>query len=376
MASSVLDIVRRSRWQPGPNAVVDWSNPVTRGLLCAYLPGAAGNGSGPLRDLVGGTWISGAGTPAPRITAMGRGISYPNSLSDYHDQIIGSSHRIATQPPVSIMWAGEHLSGLTASPGAHLFGLDYAQGGGTPPFFACSLGTNNTNARFEWNDGSSARTLDAGAFTKGVFTVYVAVHNGSTVTLYMSGAAPVSTSSVTASIAYSATTDIMFGFVAARQNAAASTLGAIWKRALNAQEANALLAEPYSFFTTPLRIALTPPTPAAGTTQALAGTITGTSTMSGTTLSMTYPLAGTIAATSAISGTTPTMVYGLAGSLAGTSTLSGTTLRMTYALSGSLAGTSSLTGNLSLNGAVTADPNALKFTYREHGHTMTYRERA
>ena len=114
---------------------------------------------------------------------------------------------------------------------------------------------------------------------------------------------------------------------------------------------------------------------AGGGTQALAGTIAATSAVSGTTLSMTYALAGSLAATSSVSGTTPAMTYGLAGSTTGAASVTGTTLRMTYALVGSLAGALSTTGTLSLNGAVTTDPNALKFTYRETGHTMTLRER-
>lgn len=150
----------------------------------------------------------------------------------------------------------------------------------------------------------------------------------------------------------------------------------LWNRVLSVNEIAALYDAPFQMFEARTRRYQVLSPAGGGATQALAGSITGTSTMSGTTLTMTYPLTGTVAAASTMAGTTPTMVYGLAGTSAAASTLSGTTLTMTYRLVGTSAATSSLTGALSLNGAVTDDPNKLTLTIRETGKTLTIRERA
>ena len=151
---------------------------------------------------------------------------------------------------------------------------------------------------------------------------------------------------------------------------------AIWNRVLSAAEYASLYDDPFALLETPPRQFFFAGKPASGATQALEGSLSFTTTLSATTLSMTYPLAGTTALTTALSGTTPSITYGLGGSTSLTTALSGTTLALTYALSGTITSTTSLSGTLSLNGAVTTDPYGLNFTFRETGHTTTFREQA
>lgn len=147
---------------------------------------------------------------------------------------------------------------------------------------------------------------------------------------------------------------------------------AVWNRALSAFEIEQLYNDPFALVRRPSRVLFV----GGGATQALEGSLSFTTTLSVTTLSMTYPLAGTTALTTALSGTTPSITYGLAGSTSLITALSGTTLALTYALSGTITSTTTLSGTLSLNGAVTSDPYGLNFTYRETGHTTTFRDQS
>lgn len=157
------------------------------------------------------------------------------------------------------------------------------------------------------------------------------------------------------------------------------TLVGLWNRSIyhlggSARESTLhrdFVADPWQILTwrqSPSVFVLTP----GGATQALAGTIGATSSISGT-LSLTTALSGTIAGQSSLNGALG-MTYGLAGTIGATSLLSGS-LGMTYALSGTIGATSSLAGTLSLDGAVTDDPNKLTMTIRETGKTITIRER-
>ncbi len=364
--SGLTQLLRPRRTTPDESACINWDHPQAAGLVGLWLPGVTA------RDFVTGYVGTYRNGPSMVATPLGLGMRCPaggtagltcGTLASWSPQTTLSLLGICTAygsssglPVIVRDGSGERAYGLYQ--GLAGFASLAGANGGTGPFVLSSspptsvlshvgMTADSTAPRHElYVDGLRVAT-DTGSFST--------VSPGGTVktTIGWRETGPAGTAS---------DGDII--------------LCAIWNRVLSSNEYAALYDDPFAMLETPSRRFFFSEKVTSGTTQALAGNIDITTALSGTTLSMTYPLAGSTALTTAVSGTTPSITYGLAGSTSVTTAVSGTTLALTYALGGTITQTTSLTGTLSLNGAVTADPNAINFTFRETGHTTTFRERA
>lgn len=230
---------------PSVPSEIDWSHPLSRGLLSLYLPGISLSdfvADGP--TLIGGT----AATIAP--TPHGPG---------YADQVVNNGAAFAACPPklkiagnMTLLLRLYQISTMGGTSGGPLWGIQHDIANGAP-FFDLALGSlANGQVFLACNDGAGG-TLFTGfdfACTVGALSNVVGVYlpGGSSSCFLNSGlnGTAVATPSQTAFGAADLLTLGSAGAAEFIQPNLASLAGAIWGRALSTDEIAWLDAEPFA----------------------------------------------------------------------------------------------------------------------------------
>jgi hypothetical protein len=232
---------------------VDWSHPLSRGLTSLYVPAVSG---GYIRNLAGagGDLTSTTGSPVIGIGAYGpegRG----SDGNGWYGNSTPAMRAFTTQASVYCFF-GNWISGQHYPQEPVLFGLNY---GGGDPYQAISFTSSSTSGKFgniqlcwNYNGTGTFSTLDSTVNTQSVGSYWNAlgtVQTGGNAIIYVNGAQNVSASAGSGTIAIASTSQVAF---ASDIGAPAYSLGAAivaagtWNRALSAQEAAWLNAEPFA----------------------------------------------------------------------------------------------------------------------------------
>lgn len=377
MAVSALTLGRRRRWTPSAGARVDRDHYLAAGLRRVWLFGEGGTP----RDLIAGDlWQNDRNAADTLNVATPYGAGFQRGATGGVNTFRSTlTSGLQTNDPISVLvtYAGfgsnpSLESGPNAEIGATLFATR-SSGNGPSLFYGGANGFHfaaDGAGLLKGAKSGTSRTLGQWYMVGGTWDPVL-----NSFSVYVDGQlAGRDNYNVAGSFTGNWGDEVIRAQQGSNNNTADKRLGFLyfWRRTLREQDFAALYDDPSQIFETSTR-RIFAFGPSSGTTQALAGTIGATSTLSGT-LSLTTALSGTIAASSSLSGAVA-LTTGLSGTIAATSSLSGS-LRMTYALSGTIGGTSSISGALSVAGAVTDDPNKLTMTIRETGKTLTIRERA
>jgi hypothetical protein len=236
-----MSIVESNAWAPTVNARVNAGHPQAAGLISALLP-IAGVGA---VDLTSGERHSLRGAPDHGATTYGYGMTNP-AAGDGTDYTIGSSHKLALQPPLSFMWVGDKVG--NPDPNSLMFGVYYDNASGSP--FTCyGLGFDGAATGMRCPEGNSAGTYVGFA----TFTtpgsgphVYICVIDPGGIQGWDNGVQQV-TNSGWSSINYSATSGFTFhNHPTARAVGHTATFGAVWNRSLSANEIGELTVNPFT----------------------------------------------------------------------------------------------------------------------------------
>lgn len=232
------------RLPPGPNLTIDWSHPLTRGLIGAFVPG-----------VMGGVNLTGQCPPLAIKTATDtrkttqEGPSWTTTADSAG--LFGASCPAAfkTWTQFSIYWRGFFTSYTTNN--TKVFGIEFDNIGSTP-FAVASLGyggSTGTNFVAEWNTAGTY-THDVGvALTAGMQGMCGTFKVGGNVVLYKNGIV-VDTTAFGASNPTNAGSSLI-NFQTANGNAGnfsgSGNVGYMWNRELSAAEVTLLDSDPYAF---------------------------------------------------------------------------------------------------------------------------------
>jgi hypothetical protein len=237
---------------PGGTPSIDWSNPITAGLVGCWVTRGEGGANPVIRDLVtqikltatnGATAASVVGG-SPGLVAKDNGASYWSALAP------------VSQRPVkafTMLWFGSILGTTTLTPelfaeqtipgGSHMFGL-YRNGNAT----GLNLITNN--------GGASVIIAGTGFFSGATPATYCAlgsITSGGTAFIYRNGSLFTSAAAGTVAISSDATSTILVGTnkqAGAYPNAGMS-VSLLWNRQLSPGESALISADPTNFLVFP-----------------------------------------------------------------------------------------------------------------------------
>lgn len=283
---------------------------------------------------------------------------------------------------ITVLWIGTvNDSGVRSH---HFFGKHAGNGGSHNPL---DFGTNTANQVqiVRANGGSfTPTTFNQATLSTGVLThVALTVANGAS-SVYLDGV--VKQTGSTQVVTTGTNDDIRIGRRAdgGRQLDGSVVAVMVWTRALRSDEIAALYNDPFQHLERPYTTIILNGG-VSGTPAQNIGASTGTITLTGVAGAITPsggPTIGGATGTITLTGVPGAITPGGAniGGATGTVTLTGVAGAISASGAASIGagtGTITLTG---VPGAIsfpaTADSNALKLTYRERGHTLTYRERA
>ncbi|MBX9697866.1 MAG: hypothetical protein K2X74_00460 [Acetobacteraceae bacterium] len=228
---------------------IDWSHPLARGLLAAWLPRG-----GVLLDVTGrGNDI----TPnnQPQIVAQAGGLAAIDASSGQHHWRRTLPAALKPAAAVSVFWCGEiRGTGTFATNGSGLLGASYDNVDGSP-FTGWSFYRSNSdpaNGGFNWNNGSYQQLTYSGVYTTNRRVALLgSVQLGGNATVYADGgviAGPTAASSGT--IIYASTALLIAGAHPtnlSNNSGCGMEVGAVWDRALTQAEAAWLAQEPYCY---------------------------------------------------------------------------------------------------------------------------------
>ena len=238
------------RWTSQPQFAtgIDWSNPITRGLTSAILPGIR------RFDAVTGLQLassSGTNTPAASVN----GVVLQATASQSSIYATASPSQLTTSG--SILWAGD----LYASPSNDgCLGGITANNTNAAPYSTLELKRNNTGSGYT-NEvylahsvgGSTAVVLGAnGGAPVGSGYCFIGIATSGSQILYVGkvgGASAVTSTAVAGSLTSSATSRLEVGdSLNARNPQSGCAVMMTWNRALSASEAASLSANPWQIF--------------------------------------------------------------------------------------------------------------------------------
>jgi len=312
----VLQYGRPRRALPRARQRINWDHPLAQGLVWCEMPRDQ-------RELVTGLAPSSAPANATA-TRYGQGLgttAYSNATTSALAFTSGpfTVMSVARIADVSNYW--DLFSRLAYSSESVNSGwaIQHRPGSGLGKGIGFVVFNNNGELNYALTPGTAATVGDY---------VVAGVSDGTTRSLWINGVRANTTTnnpspaSTAGDLASGSTSNVL------------AVLNLAWKRALPTDQILAAYDDPFQMLEEPPRRYLFISPATASTTQALQGSIDATSSISGT-LSLSLPLAGTIGATSSLSAT----------------------LTVTPS-------------------ATPAERTSLKLTYRETGHSATYRERA
>ena len=238
-----LLLPKRRTTQPQTPVGIDWSNPMTRGLIGAYLPcGSYANLVG-----IGGTLTPLTTPPATIISPIGSAFAHLSGSSALYAPVYGTPFTTSTNG-YSIFWAGQVISASVVGPyNSLILGICYGNAD-TPPYISYGLESNNTGiyAGAGSNGGitspisrvqGATYTIGASFDTAGNVMTY---NKGILVESINYGAIPFSTS---ATLAFG-------GYIgdSSRSPNVNSALGLVFNRVLTAVEHTMIAANPWQLF--------------------------------------------------------------------------------------------------------------------------------
>lgn len=242
---------------PGGQPVIDWTNPITAGLVGCWVTTGEGGAKPVLRDLVSQTSLPGVGT-APSIKAGPVGLEARDGADN--QGFLGLA--TAAQKPTrgaSLLWFGRFLAAGTGA--NRLFGCIY-NNPQSFPFDGFNLQRpNGNNIQFAVNvNGSQVNVTAAQTFTTGVYAFLGSFFPDSDDLMYLYGNGNLlanASGGSTGSVQYTATTSFSVGYevtFGGHANAG-MCVGAAWNRRLSPGESVLISADPTNFLLFPGDIA-------------------------------------------------------------------------------------------------------------------------
>jgi len=248
MANSIRLLDQPRRLTPS-RYKIDWSDPLTNGLMAAYLPGVSQgvNLTGTGSDLVFGsaplTHVPFQEGPAAKFSQANSGLTGPAQSS-------------ILLPPQSLYWRGVQLGSGSSS--VNYIGIDFAAAG-TSPFVIANITETSGLVTVYWNNNGTQHTLGAlGTPTVNTVASLAASLEGAggTSYLYRNGSLSTSTAygatNATSGTSPQISIGTLSGFPTRFPNCA-TFCGFIWNRSLSADEHRQLDTDPYRFLISPER---------------------------------------------------------------------------------------------------------------------------
>lgn len=235
--------------QPQFPATIDWSNPITRGLVALYVPTSG------VKNLVNSSdalaWKGATAAPADIATQAGKAYTV---ASDAHLQLTTTA---AMQITIgSLFWYGEMRTAGTIANSPYIWGLSHNNSDATPfdAINMCVPSGDATSVQFAWNATGVKQFIAAtGKVTLNVATSWGFSVQGGTQTAYKNGG-NIGSASVAGTIQYGTSPQLCTGghTVQASQDSGARTaLGGLWNRVLTANEHAELAGDPWQLLRQP-----------------------------------------------------------------------------------------------------------------------------
>ena len=256
MANFSGPIIRPSRglFLPGGVPKIDWTNPLTKGLIGCWVATGEGGGVPVIRDLVSQTFLSPTGSPS--IVATGIGMQAKDTASNGWTQSTLASHRPTTA--FSVLWMGSiYGAGVNAT---YFPGLiaGYTNTTFTSPALSWGLVRRGSpNIYLYWNNGTSQNIEAVSSLTSGSWGSYCYVGTmsaGNNAYIYKNGILVQSGAAPAGSITYGATAitavGIAPGAITSYTNAGLC-VGMLWNRQISHGEAAQLGVNPTAFLLYP-----------------------------------------------------------------------------------------------------------------------------
>lgn len=235
--------------------VLDWSSPLTRGLVACYLPGSVPTN----QDLTGysptlSTKISTHWTLGPS-NLGGRGAGVPGTAAiDGVYATIGTTGNLCLPGPLSI-----YVLAYVASVGTTetLTGVRYTGTPGTSystPFVGYGFRSSSSNWLFSWNIGGTAHFVTGPATSLPIgdrISFLGTLPTSGSAVFYSDGVSVATASAVAGSISYTSTSAFCIGSLTNANCRNLHYLVCVWNRALSAYEAASLDAGPFQFLIWP-----------------------------------------------------------------------------------------------------------------------------
>jgi len=223
--------------------MVDWTHPLARGLIAAYLPSQG------LRNLAGLGADLAFGSAA-NFRASAHGIVVPGTAANEGANSGALPSTMRPTSSASIFWAGSVTAGTFNTT---MLGLEHNNSNSNPWMSAVLFSAGAGTVTLGYNvSGSYSEIGGAYLDTSGAFATYAGtLEMGGAATVYFNGAQAASQAVGAGSIQYDATAEVDFCAFAAdpsRTLNGVGVVGCIWSRALSASEVAALHFSPFSLF--------------------------------------------------------------------------------------------------------------------------------
>jgi hypothetical protein len=341
---------------PGGMPRIDWSNPITAGLVGCWVPTGEGGSTPIIRDLVSQNVLLPTG--AAVLTAGPVGLEAKGGVN------IGWKGLLTPNQKPTNSFSCLYFGSVTATPAvggygfAPLFGCEYTSTWTAPYFSWGWYRTSNSSASAAIVSNDNASYIDFSVTTPpavGALTSLLgSVTLGGPFTVYSNGKFLGKGSNTSAgSIGYTANSAVCVGtqnFASSGTNSGTGMcVGAIWNRSLTSGESALISADPTNFLIFPEddlfslligRSSIGSLTGSVSNASAVSGTLIGNGSLTGAALSVS-------SATGTLTG-----AGSLSGSAASTSSISGT-LTGAGSLTGAASNASSTSGGLTGKGPLT-----------------------
>lgn len=244
----------RGNFLPGGVPRINWSNPITAGMIACYVPSASGGSVIPnlvgngidLRAESGARWAN---------LAEGQGITSLASTSGA--DCVGVPTSLRPVSAMSCFWRGS-LNGSTPGTNTPLMGITYANTDSSPYFvFAVCDGaaTQNKLGNYWNSSGVAANSAQiAPPAANKISSIVGTITLGGNSYLYVDGVLKDTTAASSGTFSYSGAETVSFGTykgVLSRQANCTGLIGVMWNRQISPAEAAYLNSNPYDFLIYP-----------------------------------------------------------------------------------------------------------------------------
>lgn len=243
----------RGLWLPGGQPKIDWSNPITAGLVGCWVVTGEGGANPVIRDLVTQGVLTSIKAAKPTILSGPFG---PQAIDGGALANGAGWQGVAQQSQkavsaFSILWSGSITTGSGAFPPF----LSVGQGSGASGY-TMALRRNSNIMSLSWFNGGSFINIDTGIVSNGFYSVLGSVKLGANALIYRNGLFTSSTPAAAGTLTYNPPDSIAVGAfssgVGVTQNAGGKmSVGLLWNRQLNSGESALISADPTNFLAFP-----------------------------------------------------------------------------------------------------------------------------